>query len=258
MTTPPCIPSNEPPLGGFFFGRTTFRAFRSHALEAWPNEACGLLLRDGSYLRCGNVHPAPFGHFEVAPAVLLEHQGSIAAVLHSHCTEDMAALKPGRAPDCPSATDLRQQAAMGLPWGVVVSDGKTASDPFFWQEGDPPPLLGRTWRSGISDCYALVRDWCHLERGLALPLLAYDDGAEERLPALLAQAVQGLPVTPVATADLAPGDAVIAGKGGFPRHIGIYLGRGEWLHHQTARLSLREAIGPWLPYVMGGWRWKSA
>ena len=145
---------------------------KAHALAEYPRESVGVVV-DGAYRRLKNVACNPqtgfaLGHADELLALLAD------AVVHSHCHP-----KHGLAP---SAADMRRQRAWGRVWGIVLTDGKSCAEPWFWGPGVPvPPLIGREYRHGPSgsdgkgDCWALVRDWFIVERGIAMPEFPRDD-----------------------------------------------------------------------------------
>lgn len=107
-------------------------ALLAEARNAFPNEACGLLLGEGERIEslrsCANVHPDPARHFEIDPRALIDAhraaRGGRPQVLghyHSH---------PSGPPE-PSATDRKQATRDGRVW-AIVGEGKVG----WW--GDAP------------------------------------------------------------------------------------------------------------------------
>ena len=58
----------------------------SDLTEFWNEyvERCGFVLRDGGILEVPNVHENPQEGFRIAPEVILEHEGKVAATWHTH------------------------------------------------------------------------------------------------------------------------------------------------------------------------------
>jgi cell wall-associated NlpC family hydrolase len=123
---------------------------------------------------------------------------------------------------------------------------------FWWGGGAPrAPLIGRSFRHGVTDCYALLRDYYALERGIELPEFPrrsqwWDLGGD-----MLAENFEQVGFRQLHGPDqLAPGDALLGRiGGGVVNHCGIYIGQGLILHHLTNRLSRREPLEPWKRYI---------
>ena len=95
----------------------------AEARAAHPNEACGLLLGEGSAItravRAANVDPEPSRHFEIDPAALIaahkaERTGGLRVIgyWHSH---------PSGLPE-PSAADQAQASGDRRIWAIVAGD----------------------------------------------------------------------------------------------------------------------------------------
>jgi cell wall-associated NlpC family hydrolase len=230
--------------------QATKNAIAEHALAEYPRESCGLVIvRDGDerYVRCRNLSSAPGEHFVMSPEdyALAEDAGTIVAVAHSH---------PG-ATARPSMVDKAMAEKSGIDRWVIVSINAQADGalmPDGWCEFSPSryiaPLLGRDWAHGTLDCYAIVRDWYWLERGVALPDFEradkwWDDGKSSLYMDHFSEA--GF-VEVGRAADLQLGDVLlmqIRSKNGVPNHAGVYIGNGQMLHHPYARLSCRVILG---------------
>ncbi|VDZ64754.1 Uncharacterised protein [Serratia odorifera] len=149
------------------------RAVLAHAQAEYPRECCGLVVQNGRrqrYVPCRNLSPEPTEQFSLSPEDYADAEdiGDIVAIVHSH-------------PDAttqPSQLDIAQCDLSQLPW-IIAS----------WPEGDIrelmptegiKPLVGRPFVHGFWDCYAIVRDWYQLERGITLPNFERSDGWWER------------------------------------------------------------------------------
>lgn len=236
------------------FGAAVDAAVREHALAAYPDEACGLVVA-GAYVPLENIAADPRTAFEIAPVEMLRE--GIQAVVHSHPDE----------PDQPSVTDMEQQLASGLVWGLVATNGQDATQPWWWGPGIPvPPLIGRDFRHGPSgsdgkgDCYALIKDWYLLERGVELPEFPrgwdwwHQDGQD-----LYRAGFASAGFRAIAPEVLRRGDVILAQiQAQVTNHGGIYLGDGLVLHHLTNRLSREEPMARWLSFVTYFLRHESA
>jgi proteasome lid subunit RPN8/RPN11 len=129
-----------------------FEAAYQHAIEAYPKEAAGMVV-DGDYVRLDNLSTSPDHDVVLSDADLIR-VANAELFFHSHPD----------APACPSEQDMLYQEQLGIPFVVICLP---VFDLFCW--GDMlqrAPLLGRSFRHGINDCYSLVRDF-YDEYGIA-------------------------------------------------------------------------------------------
>lgn len=211
-------------------------AIADDARRCYPNESCGLLLDGGDYLPCPNAAPDPRTAFVIPWDMYLTHDGRIAGVVHSHPD----------GPEHPSRRDMEGQLATALPWILVATDGTAVSPPIVWGDGDVPPLIGRTFRHGVTDCYSLIRGWFQVERGVALPEFPRDEAWWEKGGDLYRQGFRAAGFRVVDAESAAAGDVVLMQiRSPVPNHAGVLLDNGLLLHHLTGRLSRREPAGPW-------------
>lgn len=226
-------------------------AIKAHAIAEHPREACGFIV-GGRYLPQRNIAPDPEPgrprEFEIAAGAWLEHE--VQAVVHSHTNGQ----------PWPSAADIAGQMAAAVPWGLVATDGRTCSAPFYWGDMlEPPPLVGRAFRHGPSgtdgkgDCGALIRDWHRLERGVAIPDFPRDHfwwaAGKDIYRDVYAQAG----FARVGYDDKRAGDVfLIQYRSKVPNHGGIYLGGNLILHHLQGSLSRRSPAAIWHKYLSAG------
>jgi len=106
------------------------QALLKESIDAFPAEACGLLLGHGARIErvqpARNVHPRPQTHFEIDPQALIEaHRAAraggpeVVGYYHSH---------PNGLAE-PSATDRRLASGDGSVWAIVAG-----SDVTFWRD----------------------------------------------------------------------------------------------------------------------------
>ncbi|MCA0944486.1 C40 family peptidase [Salipiger pacificus] len=215
------------------------QAMRAHAVEAYPNEAVGAVI-DGEYIRLENVAENPQETFCVDMEAFIAAHGDadVQAIVHSHPD----------GPNHPSEADMRQAAAWGVPWGIILCDGTGwAGDPFFWGEGVPVPALeGRTFRHGVTDCYALVRDWFKLERGIDLPDLPRTDEWWTKGGNILEEHYAAFGFERIDPKDVQPGDCfLMCIRARNANHSGVFVEDGQILHHLPNRVSRREHYARW-------------
>lgn len=238
------------------FNHDVILAIKEDAIGRYPEESCGVVLRrkDGTafYYPMQNIAEDPLKSFRIDESKLAPIMESVIAVVHSH----------PNGPDCPSETDMRQQLALGVPFGIVTTDGVGCFEPFFWGDGTPKaPLIGRGFRHGVTDCYALIKD--HFDVNLGIKLGEYprdwewwDSGQklyEDHF------ALEGF--SRIDENEVKEHDCFLAQiRSDTPNHAGVYVGGNLILHHLTARLpadasrlSRREPIGSWSKFICGFW-----
>ena len=218
-----------------------------HAEAEFPRESCGLVV-DGRYVPCANQADDPERRFLIGRR---EWRRAATALLHSH---------PHPLPAVPSAADMQGQSNMALPWGIVpVGADGLAGAPFWWGDQVPaPPLVGRAYRHGVTDCYSVIRDWYRLERDVLLPDVAraWNWWRDTAHPDLYERHFREVGFDEVDPASAAVGDGVLIQIRGVVAHAGVIVADGVMLHHPGAdrpydptSLSRREPIARWLPYV---------
>lgn len=234
--------------------RAAVEAHKAHAAAEWPREACGLIGVDGAYHPCANIAEDPVRTFEIANADLAAvDAGRPAALLHSHTAipqEGGPALPPL---DAPSAADMRAQSDMAIPWGITLCLEGGATDPFwFGDQVERPPLYGRSYRHGVDDCYAFIRDWHATVAGLTIPDFPRDLDWWEPEPDLPQQDLyrEGFATAGFARVERPdgprPGDVFLcAVRAPVMNHGGVYLGDGLIGHHLMHQLSLHQPASVW-------------
>lgn len=230
------------------------QAFEAWAQGAAPREACGLLIRLGdgndTVLMEANNIAAEEDRFILDPHSWAEAEGlgEVLAVIHSHVQE----------PPEPSQADLAACEATNLPWWIYSL--ATRSWGFLEPSGFTAPLIGREWRHGVLDCYALVRDYYRLEHGLHLPNYPRADKWWRKGQNLYLDHFAENGFQEVGLADIREGDALLMKIGSeVPNHAAIYLGNGNVLHHLHKQLSRRELLSePFLRRVTHVLRYNGA
>lgn len=223
------------------FGPDIESKVREHARQQFPKESCGFILKDGRYLPLPNLAENPEQEFAIDSKHYVRHADNLACVVHSH----------PNGPAHPSEMDMQMQRDTSVPWGIVVlnADGKDR-EIFYWGDFDEPlPLIGRQFRHGVSDCYALVRDWYWKACGVRLPMGVRrhewweEDVQEGNLFFNNYERANLVLLESPELKDIKIGD-IIVGKiaGKVPNHCGVYIGNNQILHHFAGRLSKRDLI----------------
>lgn len=214
-----------------------------HAAACYPHESCGLLVRTAAgleYLPAQNLAPEPSETAIIDPDVWIEAErmGAVVGIVHSH-------------PDGPSVlsgADRLAQQQSGLPWHLVVGDQVRVFPPV-------PPLLGREFHHGVTDCYTLFRD-AYALAGHPLPDFKrdadwWDNGQNLYLDNFSRHGFYQV-------SEPQPGDVLLIQLASdTPNHTAIYLGNNQILHHCPNRLSGREVFGGyWLRHLHSIWRYQ--
>ena len=218
-----------------------------HAKREDPKESCGLLLNirgKERYYPCKNLSITDHQCFIIDPEdyIKADNTGNIIVVVHSHHIT----------PPTPSQADKISCEDSNLPWYIV--NPKTEQWAYLEPCGYKPPLLGRQWVWGITDCWALVIDWYKQEKNIEL--LDYERPItpeefiknpvfEKYLPSRGFRLLSS-------SEPLINGDVLamsILGNG--LNHVAIFLD-GDVLHHLTDRLSCKEPYSEWLLKCTGG------
>ena len=230
--------------------KTIEQTILDHAKQCEPQEACGLILSDPMmgerfYYPCQNIATDPLNFFEITPEEQIEAEklGWIEAIVHSH---------PNGEPVL-SLADRQMFAHTDCDW-LLVCDGKLQRFPKI------PPLIGRDFKHGKTDCYTLFKDFYFLA-GLDMDEFNRSDewwhnGQNLYLDSLEGQGFKRLD----SQQTLQIGDVILMQVGAnVPNHAGIYLGSQMVLHHSPKRLSKRDLYdGYWLKHTHSIWRHTNA
>ena len=136
-----------------------------HAKDQDPKEAVGLVLNikgKERYFPCRNLSMTANQCFILDPEdyVKADKLGDIIGVFHSH---------PVSSPE-PTQADKVSCEESNLPWYIV--NPKLETWGYYEPQGYKAPLIGREWVWGITDCWALVRDY--YQQKLSINLLDYE------------------------------------------------------------------------------------
>ncbi len=185
-------------------------------------------------------------NFKMNTADFMEYytQGRVSALMHSHTGGDRAA---------PSRTDMVQQEAMALPWGIVhISGIKNIDGPFYFGDQVPiPPLKGRNFRANVLDCYTLLRDVYKQELKIKLPVFPREPEWWNSGQDILAQTFTKGGFVKIDRSQLKKNDVILCKVNALKsnpvvNHIVIVRDSGLILHHMNKRASREEPLQMWL------------
>lgn len=221
---------------------------KKHAIECFPEEMCGIITA-GVFLALENIAEDPKKDFEIRQSDIIEYLklGKVQAIVHSHPLTTM------ENPSCPSKQDMISQVSSGISWGVVDTDGVNAKDPYWW--GDhlfDESLIGKEFRSGVNDCYSLIRKYYKQRKNITIPEFPRNDIWWDEGENLYIEGFEKAGFFRIDKEDLQDGD-VILGKvrSSIINHGGVIInnkedGYGLILHHLPKRLSRREPANAWI------------
>ena len=213
----------------------------SHAKVEDPKECCGLLLNikgKERYYPCRNLSMTDYQCFIIDPEdyVRADNLGEITAIFHSHPIT----------PPTPSQADLVSCENSNLPWHIV--NPKTEQWAYLEPCGYKPPLLGRQWVWGITDCWSLVRDWYKEEKNIDLRDWERPATLEEFNNKPLFEDCAWRTNFRELRPDekLQDGDVLLMSiLHPTLNHVALFF-EGDVIHHLTDRLSCREPYSEWL------------
>ena len=243
-----------------------YPAMRAHAQRVLPQESCGMVLKGAhgaEYAPCDNIAADPRISFNIADEMLLAalKNNIVLAIVHSHPAPHDAA---------PSACDMRSQIAMDVPWAIVpVASTGEAANPFWWGSTVPMlPLLDREYRHGVTDCYALVRDWYKQERGIHLRDYPreFEWWNAPSQPDLYRHNVAKWGFVEVDMSEAQTGDVLLMQiRSRVINHAAVQCEPGILIHHLGSQSaydpsvrSSRENAARWMPFVKKVVRYKEA
>ena len=212
-----------------------------HAKDQDPKEAVGIVLNIKGklkYFPCRNLSMTDHQCFILDPEdyVKADNIGEITAIFHSHPID----------PPTPSQADKISCEDSNLPWYIV--NPKTEQWAYLEPSGYKPPLLGRQWVWGITDCWSLIRDWYKEEKNIELRDWKRPTTPEEfLLNPMFEQCAWRTGFRELRSDEkLINGDLLFMsiGSPGL-NHVAIFLD-GDVLHHLADRLSCKEPYSEWL------------
>ena len=212
-----------------------------HAKEQDPRESVGVLIvikGKEEYYPCNNLSTYSQQCFILDPEdyVKADALGEITAIVHSHPVT----------PPSPSQADKVSCEQSGLKWHIV--NPKTEMWGYCEPTGYKPPLIGRQWVWGVTDCWSLVRDYYKEQHNIQL--LDYErpttpqDFLDNPLFEQYAERTGFVELNK--DEKLQKGDVLLMSiLHPTLNHVAIFLG-DDILHHLADRLSTREPYNEWL------------
>lgn len=223
---------------------------KEHFISEYPKEGCGLIVNEFGFIACPNIADDPEQNFQISRTMQNKYHGDILAVVHSH-------------PDglrCPSSSDMQTQMEMAISWGIARTTDNHCEDLFwFGDQAKKQPLVGRSFRHGVTDCYALIRDWYYQEKDTRLKDFPRNwnwwKGAKENLYLDNFQKAGFRKLKNGETPEF--GDiALMKIRSNVINHAAVLDYEELILHHlgganeyEPDRLSVQEPVGRWQKYI---------
>jgi len=212
-----------------------------HAKEQDPKESVGVLIvikGKEQYYPCNNLSTYSQQCFILDPEdyVKADALGEITAIVHSHPIT----------PPSPSQADVVSCEQSGLKWHIV--NPKTETWGYCEPTGYKPPLIGRQWVWGVTDCWSLVRDYYKEQHNIQLLDYQRPITPQDFLDNPLFEQYAERTGFKELNKDekLQKGDVLLMSiLHPTLNHVAIFLG-DEILHHLADRLSTREPYNEWL------------
>ena len=212
-----------------------------HAKEQDPKESVGVLIvikGKEQYYPCNNLSTYSQQCFILDPEdyVKADALGEITAIVHSHPIT----------PPSPSQADKVSCEQSGLKWYIV--NPKTETWGYCEPTGYKPPLIGRQWVWGVTDCWSLVRDYYKEQHNIQLLDYQRPITPQDFLDnPLFEQYAERTGFKELDNNEkLQKGDVLLMSiLHPTLNHVAIFLG-DEILHHLADRLSTREPYNEWL------------
>ena len=212
-----------------------------HAKEQDPRESVGVLIvikGKEQYYPCNNLSTYSQQCFILDPEdyVKADALGEITAIVHSHPVT----------PPSPSQADKVSCEQSGLKWHIV--NPKTEQWGYCEPTGYKPPLIGRQWVWGVTDCWSLVRDYYKEQHNIQLLDYQRPTTPQDFLDnPLFEQYAEKTGFRELNKDEkLQKGDVLLMSiLHPTLNHVAIFLG-DDILHHLADRLSTREPYNEWL------------
>ncbi|MDP4299934.1 NlpC/P60 family protein [Leptothrix discophora] len=186
--------------------------------------------------------------FDALDLGLLElRHGRIEAYLHSHPYDSSRPFNDTHyRPEWASHRDMEMWIALGVPFGIVATDGHGCSDVLWYDDRNRAPLEGREFVHGLHDCYSIIRDYYLSELQIDLPNFPRGWGWWNEGQNLYLEGFEQAGFQEIPRQEARVGDCIIYKIGtAYPNHASVIVGPDAILHHLIDRLSRVEKKSRW-------------
>ena len=229
------------------------REISKHAIKEFPNESCGLIVRN-EYVPCQNIATNTRWNFEIDSKIILKRYiaGDLQCIVHSHCDEVGEHMGERYVKDYGHASkdDMIRQASCKVPFGIVHLNIDASPVKIFYF-GDQLPvqdLKGRTFIHGVYDCMGLLRDYYKTIFDITLPQFPRQFGwwNDKKNSSMFLDLANSIGFYETQIDKYNPhkhGDAIFMTiRSHTVNHVGVYTKNGLMMHHLCNRLSIEEPV----------------
>jgi proteasome lid subunit RPN8/RPN11 len=216
----------------------------THVNASPAREICGLIVsarRKLKYIPTRNIASLD-GEFIIDPVEYaeIEDKYKIQAVVHSHINVNPA----------PSQADLIEIERHKLPYLIVNYPLNTYT--LNYPNGYIAPYEGRQFVSGVTDCYAIWRDFYERELGVYMEDYPRTNEWWKQGQNLYIDNYVEAGMIQIDMKDLKRGDIILMRIGSqVLNHCAVYLGDNRILQHLSGRLSSVDIFGGWYQRCAG-------
>lgn len=227
----------------------TEQVIKNYFESKYPQEACGIVLKDMTFIPCDNIADDVYNHFEIDTYDYMKHEGNILAIVHSHPDGN----------DGPSKLDMKSQVATNVPFGLCVTRQGWTGPLWFFGDGIPEvDLVGRPFRHGPTgtdgkgDCFALIRDY-YKTLGIKLNEYPRDHQWWDKGEDMYESYFENEGFVEIHSSEVKDNDSfMMAVNSKVINHAGVFVGNNLILHHLANRVSRHEPVGRW-PKMIVKW-----
>jgi len=132
---------------------------KKYCLEKYPEEACGLGLKNGQVIFCENKSSDKINFFAIQQSESEKYKGQVEFVFHSHCKDEYATF-----------SDADEQVSTKTQTKYVLYNVLTDEFKCFYPQKELA-YTGRVLVPGIIDCSSLAQDYYKKELNIDFPTM---------------------------------------------------------------------------------------
>lgn len=220
---------------------------KQEVLAGYPEEVVLVVTSKGTY-KVENVAVNKLEHFLISTSDTEKaFAEGLLAVIHSHPNWYA----------CPSASDMQCQMSLGVPFGIISTNGVDCSDIVWVGKPETDQLIGRQFIHGVNDCYGLIKDYYKVKHSITLPEYPRDWEWWNKGKNLYIDGFSDAGFEIIPSSEASVGDMWLAQvRSPVINHGGVMYEPDIVLHHPGSKkpidnsaLSRREPVVRWAPYI---------